>query len=186
MKVHRIIYTLPLPINDYLAHPPQEPRTRCTLYVQVGSLFLCMGTDEFFFPLARWYKYIRRDRSSTWRSRKSFHSKQFKVGPYQGYYSRKQSSSSPAPHLRKVIVRREDNLKAFILGLELLGLHSVIKIYPTLMKPLFTHQDQAPLTADRFRMLIGSVRPGSDDDRSKAFDFFHNLVDYLELIQSHV
>ena len=71
--------------------------------------------------------------------------------------------------LEEVIVRQEDNLKAFILGLELLGLRSVIKIYPTLIKPLFTHQDQAPLTADRFRMLIGSVRPGSDDERSNRF-----------------
>ena len=82
--------------------------------------------------------------------------------------------------LEEAIVRREDNLKAFINGLEQLGLQGLIKAYPTLMKPLFTCQDQAPLTADQFRMLIGSVRPGSDDEKSKAFDFFHDLVDYLE------
>ena len=82
--------------------------------------------------------------------------------------------------LEEVIVRREDNLKAFIIGLEQLGLRGLIKAYPTLMKPLFTRQDQAPLTADQFRMLIGSVRPGFDDEKSKAFDFFHDLVNYLE------
>ena len=82
--------------------------------------------------------------------------------------------------LEEVIVRQEDNLKAFIRGLEQLGLQGLIKAYPTLVKPLFTCQDQAPLTADQFWMLIGSVRPGSDDEKSKAFDFFHDLVDYLE------
>ena len=163
-------------MTTYIAHPPQEPRTRCTLYVQVGSLFLCMVTNECFFLLqlngASTEDEIDQvfdgpGNLSILNNSKWGHTKAITV----------ENKAALLQHLilEEVIVRWEDNLKAFILGLELLGLRSVIKIYPTLMKPLFMHQDQASLTADRFRMLIvliGSVRPGSDDDRSKAFDFF--------------
>ena len=41
-------------------------------------------------------------------------------------------------------------IRAFGNGLEQLGLLTLIKTYPTLMKPLFTYQEQAPLTAGHF------------------------------------
>jgi len=82
--------------------------------------------------------------------------------------------------LEEVIVRREDNIRAFGNGLEQLGLLTLIKTYPTLMKLLFTYQEQAPLTAGHFWELVVSVRPTAEDRKITAFDLFHEFIDYLE------
>ena len=61
----------------------------------------------------------------------------------------------------EVITKRRKNLQAFCLGLQCLGVDFLVRTYPDLMKEIFVHSDEVPLTTERVLSLISSTRPCS-------------------------
>lgn len=80
--------------------------------------------------------------------------------------------------LDEVITKRERNLKAFILGLNALGIGDMVKRSPAVAKKLFVKEDRM-MTPDDFIKLVGSVKPKKSDE-CLAYEFFKDFVFSLE------
>lgn len=81
--------------------------------------------------------------------------------------------------LEEVIIRREENLRAFVRGLDYLGLANLLQAYPHLLKPVFTAQLNTPtLTPESFWSLVESLRP-CEIPKQRAYDYFRSFVTYL-------
>ena len=76
--------------------------------------------------------------------------------------------------LEEVIVRREANLKAFLCGMRVLGVASLVMDYPFLMKPLMV-AGEFTLTSPLFLSLIKGHRP-LEPEHSLTYDMFFEFV----------
>lgn len=79
----------------------------------------------------------------------------------------------------EVITKRRKNLQAFCLGLQSLGIDSLMHVYPDLMKEIFVHSDNAPLTTEKFLSLISSTIPSSPSSHVRAYNFLMEFISQL-------
>ena len=79
----------------------------------------------------------------------------------------------------EVITKRRKNLQAFCLGLQSLGVDYLVRAYSDLMKEIFVHSDDAPLTTEKFLSLISTTRPSSPPSHVQAYDFLMEFISQL-------
>lgn len=79
----------------------------------------------------------------------------------------------------EVITKRRKNLQAFCLGMECLGVDFLVRSHPDLMKEIFVHSDEVPLTTERILSLISSTRPSSPPSHIRAYDFLMEFISQL-------
>lgn len=82
--------------------------------------------------------------------------------------------------IEEVITKRRKNLQAFCLGMECLGVDFLVRSHPELMKEIFVHSNEAPLTTERILSLISSTRPSSPPSHIRAYDFLMEFIPQLE------
>ena len=82
----------------------------------------------------------------------------------------------------EVITKREQNIQAFMKGLNLLKVGDLVAAYPDLMKEVFVYK-HTNITADQFLALVTSPKPDSPK-HAQAFDHFVHFVNHLELEDS--
>ena len=76
--------------------------------------------------------------------------------------------------LEEVIVRCEANLKAFLCGMRVLGVASLVMDYPFLIKPLMV-AGEFTFTSPLFLSLIKGHRP-LEPEHSQTYDIFFEFV----------
>lgn len=79
----------------------------------------------------------------------------------------------------EVIVKREQNLKAFCRGLDSLSIGRLIKKYPDVTKSLFVAQNENVITADIFFSLMTNDPPKNENEE-RAISYFKNFVVHIE------
>ena len=77
----------------------------------------------------------------------------------------------------EVLNKRERNLKAFMCGLQVLGIIELVKAHPDLTRQLFVSEKKT-MTPECFMKLVVSVCPAKPDER-RAFGFFEKYVSTL-------
>lgn len=79
----------------------------------------------------------------------------------------------------EVIIKREQNLKAFCRGLDSLSIGRLIKKYPDTMKSLFVAQKENVITADKFLSLMTNDLPKNENEE-RAISYFKIFVGHIE------
>ena len=79
--------------------------------------------------------------------------------------------------LDEVISKREKNLKAFLRGLDVLGIGEIVKRHPAMAKKMFVMED-IPMTPDAFMKVVASLQPKKAEE-IVAYGFFKDFVSSL-------
>ena len=78
----------------------------------------------------------------------------------------------------EVITKRRKNLQAFCLGLQSLRINFLMHVYPDLMKEIFVHSGDAPLTTEKFLSLISTI-PSSPPSHVRVYNFLMEFISQL-------
>ena len=85
----------------------------------------------------------------------------------------------------EVIVKQEQNLKAFCRGLDSLNIGSLIKKYPSVMKILFTAEKDRMITSTIFFSLMAKSDEPKCEKEKNALTYFKEFVLHIESEQSN-
>ena len=79
----------------------------------------------------------------------------------------------------EVVLRREENLRAFRRGMSALGIVDLLQCHPVLTRPLLVFEEDVVITLQYFVSLISSLKPVQQEECS-AYERFMDFLSYIE------